>query len=250
MTSLGSDQALVMRLAQINNLSAKGPVGIEVGDRLLYARAHQVRSLPLKHALARPRRLTWVPLEHELGRSLRGSCGPSSLATTHAIAWPLKEDLASVIFVEHSGLILREEVPLQALEAHLVESRELLRQGERPELMSVTVHPMLAALSGRRLDADLHQLPLEVDCDWPYTLRVWLEGEAFCAPGDLSWSALAESILSHWSPGTWGRVGVRRVRFIRPPPSPSALDGLAIRARVQRRVMLALRRLTRLLEAA
>jgi hypothetical protein len=166
------------------------------------------------------------------------------------VAWPLGAARAALYFVDQSGLMLREEVARPALEAHLVESRELLRQAASPELMSVTVHPVLAALAGRRLDAEMQVLPLDVDCEWPYTIRVWLEGEAFCAPGDLSWSALAESILSHWSPGTWGRVGIRRVTFIRPPPSSSPLYVLAVRARVLRRVSAGLHRITRILEAA
>jgi hypothetical protein len=116
--------------------------------------------------------------------------------------------------------------------------------------MSVTVHPRLSALSGRRLDASLPPLPLDVECEWPFTTRVWLEGEPFCAPGDLGWSSLSEAVLSHWAPGTWGRVGVRNLSFITAPASASPLFRLAVRSRVLRRVATGLRRLTRLLEAA
>jgi hypothetical protein len=249
MASLGSDQSLVGRLAQISAVTATGDTGVEVGPRLLLASGGHVRNPLTRAALARPRALTWLPADHELLRSLRRPpAGP--LPTVSATAWPLGDTRAALIFVDPAGNVLREEVARATLEPHLIESRELLRRAQPSALLSVTVHPELTALAGRRLDSDLPALPLDIDCEWPFTIRVWLEGESFCAPGDLPWSALAESILSRWPPGTWGRVGVRRVGFIRPPPSPSPLHVLAVRSRVLRRIAAGLRRLTRVLEAA
>ncbi len=165
-------------------------------------------------------------------------------------AWPAGEDRCAVYFLDAQGAVLREEVGLGALESHLVESRQLLRQAPRPALMSVTVHPRLATLAGRRLDAELPPLAVDVECEWPLTIRVWLDGEPFCSPGDLGWTSLAEAVLSHWPPGTWGRVGVRSLSFIDAPPSASPLFPLAVRSRVLRRVAAGLRRLSRALEAA
>jgi hypothetical protein len=247
--SLGSDQGLVARIAQVGGVDCAGLIGVEVGERLLLADQHRVRAPLLRAALARPRTLTWLPADHELLRSLRRPPAVP-LPTVHATAWPLGDSRAAVIFTDARGALMREEVAQATLEAHLIESRELLRQADPPTLMSVTVHPRLSALAGRRLDTDLAVLPLEVECEYPWTTRVWLDGEAFCSPGDLSWSALGEAVLSRWPPGTWGRVGVRRVSFIRPPSTPSPLQVLAVRSRVLRRVAAALRRLTSVLEAA
>lgn len=249
--SIGSEQTVVNRLAQLGSLSAAsvGALGVEVGDRLLLAEGSRVRVPVLRSAMARPRRLSWLPADPELLRTLRRP-PPGPLAMTHVAAYPLGSARAAVYSLDSGNMVLREEIALVALEAHLVEARELLRRAEPPSLMSVTVHPSLAALAGRRLDSELPVLPVDVDCEWPFTMRVWLEGEAFCAPGDLSWTTLCEAILSHWPPGTWGRVGVRRVTFIRPPPFPSPLFTLAVRSRVLRRVAAGLRRLTRVLEAA
>lgn len=249
LASLGSDQSLVSRIAQISRMPCRGPSGVEAGHHLLLATPHHIREPLLRAALARPRHLQWLPSDPELGRSLR-TPPAVPLLTIHATAWPLSEHSVALYFLDPSGTVLREEVPRAALEPHLVESRELVRAARPSALLSVTVHPQLTALAGRRLDAELPVVPIEVQCDWPYTLRVWLDGEAFCAPGDLSWSALSEAILSHWPPGTWGRVGIRQVGFIRPPPQPSPLDVLALRSRVLRRITSGLRRLTRVLEAA
>jgi hypothetical protein len=248
---LGSDQSLVTRLAQIATLPLRRSqsVGVEIGSRLLLADGHRVRSVRLSSALARPRSLTWLPADPELLRSLRRHSA-AQLPTVHATAWLLAESTAAVYFLDPEGAVLREEVRWASLEAHLVESRQLLRQAPRPTLLSVTVHPTLTALAGRRLDAELPALDLDVECEWPTTLRVWLDGEAFCAPGDLSWSTLAEAVLSHWPPGTWGRVGVRRVTFIGAPPANPALHVLAVRSRVLRRVAAGLRRLSRVMLAA
>lgn len=249
--SVGSDPSIVTRVAQLTRLATapSGTLGLEVGDRLLLAEGRRIRSPSLSAALARPRRLTWLPSDPELSRSLRRpALGP--LAMTSVIAFPLGDARAAVFSLDASGLVLREEVPRTTLEAHLTESRELLRCAEPPSLMSVTVHPTIASLSGRRLDAELPTLPVVVECEWPFTIRVWLDQEAFCGPGDLSWSSLAEAVLSHWPPGTWGRVAVRRVTFISSPPTPSPLHALAVRSRVLRRLAAGLSRLTRVMEAA
>ena len=249
--SVGSDQTLVTRVAQLNGLptSPTGTLGLEVGDRLLLAEGRRIRSPSLSAALARPRKLSWLPADPELLRSLRRPA-PGPLVMAHVTAFPLGEARAAVFSLDTGGLVLREEVARVTLEAHLTEARELLRRAEPPSLMSVTVHPTLATLSGRRLDAELPTLPVDVECEWPLTIRVWLDGEAFCGPGDLSWTSLAEAVLSHWPPGTWGRVGVQRVNFIRPPPTTSPLFTLAVRSRVLRRLAAGLGRLTRVLEAA
>jgi hypothetical protein len=248
---LGSDQSLVTRLAQIGALPVKQDqrLGVEVGRRLLLADGHHVRSRPLATALSRPMALTWLPADPELLRSLRRHT-TGSLPTVQVTAWPLASERAALYFVDANGTVLREEVAWAHLESHLVESRELLRLAARPSLLSVTVHPRLTALSGRRLDAELPPLPLDVESEWPFTIRVWLEGEPFCAPGDLGWTSLSEAVLSHWAPGTWGRVGVRSLSFITPPASSSPLFLLALRSRVLRRVAAGLRRLTRVMEAA
>jgi hypothetical protein len=249
--SLGSDQSLVTRLAQIGALPLKHAqhVGVEVGRRLLLTDGRRIRSVRLSTALSRPRLLTWLPSDPELLRSLRRQV-VMPLPTVQVTAWPLTQARATLYFTDPEGVVLREEVPQVSLESHLVESRALLAQGEQPALMSVTVHPTLAALAGRRLEAQLPALALDVECEWPFTLRVWLEGEAFCAPGDLGWTSLAEAVLSHWPPGTWGRVGVRRLSYIKAPSSNSPLYLLALRSRVLRRVAAGLTRLTRVLDAA
>ncbi len=243
---LGSEQTLVNRIAQIAALPTDGPVAIEVGNRVLLADAHRIRSLPLRSALARPRQLTWLPSDPELLRSLRRPSG-APLPTVHATAWPLPEARAAVIFIDAQGRLMRDEVDRSALEPWLVESRELLRSASPPTLMSVTVHPLLAALSGRRLDAT-NLVHVDVEAG-PRGLRVWLDSEVFCADSELSWTALTEAVLSHWPPGTTGRVGVRHLSFNVAGFVGEPLQILAVRSRVLRRLAVGLRRLTGALAA-
>ena len=245
--SLGSEQGLVTRIAQIAGLSTTGPVAIEVGSRVLLAEQHRIRSLPLRTAFARPRHITWLPSDPELMHSLRRPTG-AKLPTVHATAWPLGEHAASVLFLDSSGQLLRDEVDRRDLEAWLIESRELLRSATPPTLMSVTVHPTLATLSGRRLDSSTQVLPLDVECH-PDGTWVWLEGEVFCGPRMLGWNALAEAALSHWPPGTTGRVGVRKVTFVDGLEPRSPLEILAVRSRVVRRLRVGLGRLHEVLAA-
>jgi hypothetical protein len=245
--SLGSEQGLVTRIAQIASLSTSGPVAIEVGQRVLMAEAHRIRSLPLSTAFARPRRITWLPSDPELAHSLRRPTG-TTLPTVHATAWPLGDHGASIIFLDSQGEVFRDEVDRRDLESWLVESRDLLRAGAPPTLMSVTVHPALAALAGRKMDSSTQVLPLDVECHPDATL-VWLDGEVFCGPRMLSWTALAEAVLSHWPPGTSGRVGVRRISFVDGLEPRSPLELLAVRSRVVRRLRVGLGRLNGVLAA-
>ena len=81
----------------------------------------------------------------------------------------------------------------------------------------------------------------------PHGDQAVLDGELFGCRAPLPWSALAEAVLSHWPPGTWAHVGVDRVKA---PVGATALELLAGRSRVLRRLGTHLRRISRVLRAA
>ena len=246
LTAPGSDPNLVARANQLlaTALRPDEPAGIQLGDKLLLLEPHRTRLLPLASALRRPRAMAFLPERAELLPALRRPLGVG-LPTVQVAAFPDGDSRAAVFALDAAGTISREVVPLDLLEASLREMREVLRRATEPYLMAAAVHPLLTSLAGRRPDSPptltlIAELTAHGD-------RVSFDGEAFGAGTPLGWSALAEAVLSHWSPGTWAHVGVEQV--VAPAGTP-ALALLAARSRVLRRLDTHLRRIMQHLRAA
>lgn len=245
-----ADTQLATRLGQVAALPQDGtPLGVQVGDRLVVARAEERRARRLASYLAWPRRLRWLPEQADWGAALR-SPKRSAVPSVQATVLPLTEETAVVLYVDDAGRVLREELDLIHLEDALREARGLLRDGPTPAALSVSVHSRLAALGGRRPGADLPVVLFDVEWTRPGEVRLRLGDDAFCGRGDPPWSAAVETIFSHWPPGTLGRVGVRALRFVRPSAKVSPLHTLAVRSYVLRRLAGGIRRLSWLLDAA
>lgn len=246
MPAHGCDPALLSRASQLVKLSLQPDeqVGYERGGRVLLLGAGRARNLPLEQTLRRPRTLTWLPENAELGRSLRRPLA-TGLPTIQVVGVPHTEHDAALFSLDARGTIFRERVPRALLEVTLNEYREVLHRADPATLLSASVHPLLTSLAGRRTEGESPmQMTVELGS---HGERVLFEGERFGNGTTLPWSALAEAVLSHWAPGTWAHVGVSRVDA---PASTAALTLLAARSRVLRRLAIHLRRISALLRAA
>jgi hypothetical protein len=251
LTSASSSPELVSRIGQVARLNPEegASVGLQYHDRLMLVDAHRQRTFSLERAFLRPRRIVWLPEQPELQRSLRRPFN-SSISTVHCTVWPEGESKAALYYLDQLGTSFRETFDRFDLEPRLLEARALLSSSVQPTVLSVNVHPTLAALAGRRATLSVPDTELDVECNWPGTVRLWLDGEVFGGPGDLSLGALAEALLSRWPPGTWGNVRIRRLTFARRIDGASPLLALVVRSRVLRRLDVGLRRVARTLLAA
>jgi hypothetical protein len=245
----GADQRVLSRLNQVAALPATDlPLGVQQGDRLLCSIGGRVRSRPLTIALGRPSVIRWLPEHADRLAALRPPTA-GFVPSVRASAFNLGADRVEIVYVDEGGRVLIEHADASQLEAVLREAREVVRAAVGAAL-SVTVSPTLAALAGRGAAQPQPQVLFDVDSDGPFTTRLWLDGEAYAGPGDLPWSAAAETAFSRWPAGTTGRVGISSVRFIDRGPRHSGLDALAVRARVLRRLSASLARIAAVLRAA
>ncbi len=246
MTANGCDKPLASSVARLATLPNDGQeMGLQVGHRLLLARNGRTRNLPLAVALARPRRIRWLPEQAEWNAAFR--VPPSSrFQSVQATVWPYGDTQAAMLSVDQSGRMFFERLERNRLDQTLHEIRDLLS----PTMFSATVSPTLSALAGRRLSEDLPAVLFDVECDWPGRITLFFEGERFGWRAPLPWVAAAETVLSRWPPGVEGRVGVRALTWRRAPEDVSPLHVLTVRSWVLRRIGAQLQRLSRQLRAA
>ncbi|MDP1830380.1 MAG: hypothetical protein Q8L48_44375 [Archangium sp.] len=242
----GSEPTLVARVSQLLAISLRPDeaVGFQLGKKVLLVERTRTRVLTVARALARPRHLTWLPEQAEMARALRRPLA-TGLPTIQLVAFPEGEEHAALFALDSRGAIYRELVLRTELEPTLQELREVLRQADPPSLLAASVHPLLTSLAGRGVDPQ-PAVSLHVSMTARGDQAV-LDGERFGSGAPLAWSALAEAVLSQWPPGTWAHVGVDRVNA---PVGTSALELLAARSRVLRRLDTHLRRISRHLRAA
>lgn len=243
----GCEPTLIARCTQLlaTRLKTDESVALQLGPRVLMLEGARVRRMPISHALTRPRRVTWIAEQADMARSLRKPLA-TGLPTVQLVAYPEGDGAAALFAIDATGHLYRELVARDALEPTLHEIREVLRQADPPSILAASVHPQLTSLAGRVADAGVAPLRLELELTSQGDQAV-LDDERFGTGAELPWSALAEAILSRWPPGTWGHVGVARVKA---PARTAPLALLAARARVLRRVQTHLRRIARQLRAA
>lgn len=244
--SYGADPTLVARTTQIlaAPLRPDEAVGLQLGNKVVLLDGLRKRVMPLTRAFNRPRRLTWLPEQAEMYRALRKPLA-TGLPTVQLVAFPQGERHACLHTIDASGSLYQERVLREELEPTLQELRDVLRYAQTPSVLSACVHPLLSSLGGRRAEQD-EPVIMSVLLT-PHGDQAIFDGELFGSNANLSWGALAEAVLSHWPPGTSTHIGVDRVKA---PVGTSALELLAARSRVLRRVDTHLRRISSLLRAA
>ncbi len=244
--SPGADPTLVARASQLlaSPLRPGETVGLQLGREVLLLDGSRRRVMPMARAFNRPRRLTWLPEQAEMYRALRKPLA-TGLPTVQMVAFPQGERHACLHALDATGSLYREQVLREELEPTLQELRDVLGHAQTPCALSAWVHPLLSSLGGRR--AEEHEPLMMNVVITPRGDQVIFDGELFGSSANLSWGALAEAVLSRWPPGTSTHIGVDRVKA---PVGTSALELLAARSRVLRRVHTHLRRISSLLRAA
>ncbi len=244
--SPGAEPTLVARASQLlaSPLPPDEPVGFQLGNKVLLLDGKRKRVVPLARAFNRPRRLHWIPEQAEMYRALRKPL-TTGLRTVQLVAFPQGERHACLHALDATGSLYREQVLREELEPTLQEMGDVLRHAETPCVLSACVHPLLSSLGGRR--AEQHEPVIMSVLITPHGDQALFDGELFGSNANLSWGALAEAVLSHWPPGTSTHIGVDRVKA---QVGTSALELLAARSRVLRRVDTHLRRISSLLRAA
>lgn len=249
-TRPGADPLLVSRLSQIASaeLAPDTAFGVQRGERLLLALEGRIRDLPFARALGRPRRLSLLPERAEWVPALRPPRGLAGKLGLHVTLESPAPGVARALFVDGLGRVFLEAFPASALETWIVDTRRLLETCGAS--LSLGVSPSLAPMSGRLPGEPVAPIDLAVRVDVKGQLSITLGDEDFGAGQSLGWRALAETIFSHWPPRTRGRVRVTSVESARQDPDGVALDVLAVRSRVLRRLAIHLGVLARFLEAA
>ncbi len=199
--------------ARLTRLLAKRRPGslptVEVGGRIVQAGRSMVGQ-PHQWFARRPVRSTFdaeapdLGFEVTQGREVR--VGPHQV---HCLAWLVDESLAQVMYVDDKNRVLREQVPLDQLEAHLQEARALMR--ERLVAPSVRVAPEVAKASLFRPRSLAPDVDIRLWGALPFGLRVEVGGEQFGAGCRWGWAAAASSALSRWPRTVLGRVRVTSV---------------------------------------
>jgi len=243
----GADPLLVSRLSQIAAADGAFALGVQHHGRLLLGVRGAVRDLPLYLALSRPRRLTLLPEQPEWLPAMRPPRSGALTTSVHATLFSTGDAQVDAVYVDASGRVLLERLPRQGLEGWVHDTRALLEA--RKSALSLTVSPALGSLSGRRPVEDVAPLELGVVVH-PAGLTLTLGDDRFGYGAPLGYRALAEAVFSHWPPQQRGRVRLSAIEWTRQGADVSALDVLAVRARVMRRLFAQLASLGRSLEAA
>lgn len=242
----GADPTLAARVSQLlgSTTTTHEHLAFQMGKQVLLVGEGRARLVPIDKAFTRPRTMHWLPESAEHARALRPPLH-TGLPTLHVVALPENDESAALFALDSRGALFREVVPLTALQLTLQDYRALAGHLSPATLVSASVHPLLTSLDGRRTERfEPVQLELELS---EKGARVRFCDEWFGRGCELNYSALAEAILSHWSPGVWAPLSLAKV--IAPVGSPPLLL-LAARSRVLRRVDSHLRRIARTLRAA
>lgn len=246
----GADPLVVSRLSQIAaaELTTGTQLGVQRGERLLLATNGRVKVLPFSAALARPRKLTLLPERAEWLAALRPPRGVAGKMAVHGSLETTPSGEARALFVDGTGRVLMESFSGFALESFVADTRALLET--RGASLSLAVSQALASMTSRVPFEAVTPLDLAVRIDARGHLSITMGDEDFGAGQTLGWRALAETVFSHWPPRVRGRVRVVSVESARHDHDGAALEALATRSLVLRRLSAHLRALARFLEAA
>lgn len=195
------------RLQQTLRLATRGtaevPFLTTVGEQPLLV-AETLRTPSLARVLSRPRR---VQPDTSNGLVSLEAPPPSRGGTRllHCRAQLSGADRVALLYMDDRGWLLREELPLAHLGAHLAETDVLLRGGGEPAALVHRADAALGAVSARLRHA-VQAVQVLVAGEPPYGLRVCVEGEWFGAGTPLPLAAASEAVLSRWQLGERTRL--------------------------------------------
>lgn len=245
----GASPLVVSRLSQI--ASAEVPpgaaFGVERGSRLLLAMGRQIRDLSFLTAMSRPRAMTLLPEHAEWTPALRAPRALGGRPTVRCTLFAIEQS-ARALFVDQAQALLVETLKQSEMSAWIADTRALLEKAGYA--LDLSISPSLEPLAGRVPSQDVEPVELAVEVDAEGRTTITLGDESFGANQPLGWRALAETVFSHWPPRVRGRVVVVSIASKRQAPGGTALESLALRARVLRRLSAHLDSLARHLEAA
>ncbi|MBL8918654.1 MAG: hypothetical protein JNJ54_07340 [Myxococcaceae bacterium] len=162
------------------------------------------------------------------------------------LVWTGDDPIAHVLYLEETGLVFREEVPLVNVEAHVSEAQRLLRAGDA---CALAVRAADEAVMQALQTTGVPDVALSISGNLPFDLEVELDGERYGGKSKLSWAAAALATTAKWPLGTRGRIVIEHLDITvgrgadeRPP---SGLERLVARALVLRRLDAHIRALTR-----
>jgi hypothetical protein len=230
-----SDRPLAATLTALANAARSGvPSAMEIGDELLVIDRQKVRHFLTDRWLSRPRRVRYVPKNAEQLASLKPP-RPSAIPVVHAHVFAAGPAHVYVYYLDASGSLFREKCERAALEAHLTEGQQLLR--DAGAVLSVTVSREVSALGGKQLWPNRPTATLSLTCRWPLSVH-FSDRE-----GALNWPAAAQTVLSHWPVGVQGRVKVGSLKVDGPRVTPLTLLWLRAHAlkRLERHLVIAVR---------
>ncbi len=220
------------RLQQTLRLAARSspelPFLTVVGEQPLLIDG-RLRTPSLGYVLARPRRVqpdassTLVALDTP--PPARGGT-----RLLHCRAQLSGADRVALLYLDDRGWLLREELPLAHLGAHLAETDALLRGGGEPAALVHRADATLGAVSARLRHA-VHGVRVGIAGEPPHGLRVCVEGEWFGAGTHLPLGAAAEAVLSRW------QLGERtRLSFVAEDLRATGMMRLWVRSALRRRI--------------
>lgn len=195
------------RLQQTLRLAMRGTAEVPfltvVGEQPLLV-DDALRTPTLSRVLARPRR---VQPDTSNGLVALEAPPPARSGTRllHCRAQLSGADRVALLYMDDRGWLLREELPLAHLGAHLAETDVLLRGGGDPAALVHRADAALGAVSARLRHA-VQAVQVIVAGEAPYGLRVCVEGEWFGAGTQLPLGASAEAVLSRWQLGERTRL--------------------------------------------
>lgn len=244
----GASPLLTSRLSQVAAATpAPGTsLAIEHGERLLLAEPGRLRDLRFTRALARPRAVTLLPARAVWGPALRPPRAVQGRAAVRVTIDAPEPGRAQALFVDAAGRLLLDAFASDRLSTWLEDTRALVERAGAS--FSPDLSPALAMLAGRLPPDDVAPIELVVRVGAGGHTEIELEEERFGAGSALGWRALAETVFSHWPPQQRGRIRVTSIEHR--GAAVSALEVLAVRARVLRRLSGHLASLARRLEAA
>jgi len=212
----GAARPVATRLAQIAALlrdpTARAPIAIEAGGRVLVPTGSRVFDYPLRRFAARPRHFTADPDAPDISISAGERRGlrwlPAGMVQCRVLL--IDANSAALLYADEHGAYLREEAPVAEVEERLREAREIVREAVPPAVLAVRLSDALEPAI-RRAGPSIAASRVAV-CGTISSLEVEIEGERFGGKSKLGWRDAAEALLALWPTGEGqGVVGIGAV---------------------------------------
>ncbi len=240
--------ARLLRIAQLCKQNTRtAPLALEAGGEVYYLEAQKIRRFKLKRFAARPRLCSPDPEAPDLSPYAEENLGKCSFSgnrmTITCQVVRLRENYASILYVDPHGYQLHEEVPLALIDQHLSDAQSVLRSGTSPMLLAIRYASELDGVTSKYsfmgLDA---KVSIKVQGEFPFGLQISCAGETFGAGQQLSWTAAAQAVLSSLPSGTQSIISAKEVSVTMDGRPVNGLMRLYARSVALRRLALHIRR--------